>query len=302
MAKVIKGLKTGKHRKSTFDPEKDGILHHPTAGGPASTMDLHRVEDLLETPTRQLRDSIVELNLLKLGGAEAEEPEIQALRSHPESIKPFLRLARAFMTRDESELPSFRSLTANSFLLPDAVFDAVAPSLIKTLQHYHQVSTPELSILTSHPKALKPFLNLKSVFYLHPKHRFSEMLEPAAQLPDTLLNVMSADMFRRLRKYPDDIISRRARERLEAHEGQFGPYLRLRQKLGLTAQMPLLPEVAAKVVDGVDEKKFPEQSQAVLTLLAGCHKKQVGDRTLAFLEKYPPERLRSYLVAQTKPV
>ena len=214
------------------------------------------------------------------------------MRSNPESIRPFLRLARAFMTRDESKLPSFRSLVDNAFILPDEVFNAVTPSLIKTLQNYKQVSASELSMLQDYPEALKPFLNLKSMFYLRPRHRFSEMVENAVQLPDTLLTVMSPEILRRFNKYPNEVSFR--------EKNQLTPYLRLRHELGLTGSMLPLAELASKVVDGIDEKKFPEYSAAVLIMLAGYPKKQVGDRTLAFLGKHSPQRLRTYLLTQSR--
>jgi hypothetical protein len=299
MAKVVKAVTTGAKRKSSFDSKSKGFIHHPAESGRVNPPDLRLVEELLNTRSRDLRQTLESIQVLEIDGSHPKPPAIEAMQDNPQALKSFLRVVKAIMTKDPNRLPTFRSLYDNASRLPDEVFNELAPSLVNTLGHYENVSPAELIALKEHPEALRPFLNLKSMFAWRRSHRFSELVENAAQLPEQLFQEMTPQLLSRLGKYSSELPPR-TRRALRSQPEQLRPYLQLRQELALTGHMPHLPELAALILDRFDEQQFKDHTPVVKTLLSGCRKKELSDKILGFVEKYRPDQLRKYLQTQAR--
>lgn len=291
MVRAVKGSgsRGGRHARSTFDPHDFGFVHHPTLGGPVAPPDVSRIDELLSLRGGDLRGKFDVIDAVKI-----DELALLALKDKPDAQRAFLRVVRECVSPDAPQL-SFRQFIDNSLLLPDEVFSTLAPSMLSALSKYPtEVSQPEVDSLMDHPGAVKPLLRLKHLMRFRPNHRFSEMMESAMQLPEEAFNENAPAIRRHLRHYAIEIPDR-TRRILNEQPGQLRPYLMLRHDLGLTSQLPNLPELAWKILDGASETGFPDKADTIKILLSGCNKNELGDQSLSFLWKYKPDQLRGYL-------
>jgi len=284
MVRAIKALKGS----GSFNPGRPGFVDTVKAPYP----DYPDIIEALPGPRPRRLGRI--FDSIPVGDAAAGDIEALArLKIQPEAHKAAVRILRE-CTSPEQVL-SFRQFIDNALLLPADVLKSLRPALESALRKYpEEISQPGIMSLMERPEAVRPFLHLKRLMKSQPNHRFSEMLEDAAQLPEIVLDENAYAIRGHLQHYAIEIPDRTRRLLIERHE-QLRPYLMLRHRLGLTGEIPPLPELAEKILDGVSESVLPANAEAVMVLLSGCKKEELGDKSLDFLRKYQPDQLRAYL-------